>query len=116
MDMTVKAFDNQRLFDLVRYMRHELRDAGLVTEGELGWLIEQGSSSARRLEDYDKLHERLKRLDKIEAALADKTRELEEAEAALRVAPDLFIRSDDEWCMSEWKKFHAVRRVLGEKA
>ncbi len=49
---------NQRLYDLVRYQRHELQDAGLITEQEMADLILSGSSSARRLEDYDRLHAR----------------------------------------------------------
>lgn len=45
----------QRMFDLVRYQRHELHDAGLLTDQEFGDLIAQGSGSARRLENYDRL-------------------------------------------------------------
>lgn len=64
---------SKRLLDLVRYMRSELHQAGLITDDELVWLLTaadegkmgQGSISARRLEDYDKLRARL---DKFESA------------------------------------------------
>ena len=55
LNMKVRAFDNQRLFDLVRYCRHRPHEYWLITDGELGWLVEQSSSSARRLEDNDAL-------------------------------------------------------------
>lgn len=50
---------NQRLFDLVRHQRHDLHDAGLITDEELADLITAGSSSARRLEDYDRVRARI---------------------------------------------------------
>lgn len=58
-----------RLFDLVRYMRSELLNAGLITEDEYAWLAHTspmaaspkgGSPSRERLEDYDALRARLK--------------------------------------------------------
>jgi hypothetical protein len=57
----------RRLFDLVRYMRSELQDAGLITMGEWTWLTTgatpdvpgAGSPSRKRLEEYDELAARL---------------------------------------------------------
>lgn len=43
---------NQRLFDLVRYMRTELHVAGLITDDEYAELA-QAHDAVRRLEDYD---------------------------------------------------------------
>jgi len=61
---------NVRLFDLVRYMRSELHEAELITEQEYGWLCAeapmakgQGSPSPRRLEDYDEIRARMKRME-----------------------------------------------------
>lgn len=55
---------HKRLFDLVRYARSPLHDAGLVTDEEYAWLClaestGDGSPSARRLEDYDELKRKL---------------------------------------------------------
>lgn len=50
---------NQRLYDLVRYQRHALHDSGLLTDEEFASLVLSGASSARRLEDYDKVRRRL---------------------------------------------------------
>lgn len=58
---------NKRQLDLVRYMRAELHQSGLITDEEFTWLLTaadegklgQGSISARRLEDYDQLRARL---------------------------------------------------------
>lgn len=59
-----------RLFDLVRYMRSELHEAGLITDREYGWLCSeapmakgQGSPSPRRLEDYDEIRAKMKRME-----------------------------------------------------
>jgi len=43
---------NQRLFDLVRYMRGELFDKGLITMEEFNVLVVE-HSAVKRLEDYD---------------------------------------------------------------
>lgn len=43
---------NQRLFDLVRYMRTELHVAGLITDDEYAALAQEHAAVAR-LEDYD---------------------------------------------------------------
>lgn len=56
----VKA-ENERLYDLVRYQRHELHTAGLITNEEYADLLENGSTgpgathqgSVARLEGYD---------------------------------------------------------------
>ena len=65
---------NQRLFDLVRYMRSELHQAGLITEDEYMWLCLEapmargpGSPSPRRLEDYDVLRARLDEMEREQA-------------------------------------------------
>jgi hypothetical protein len=61
---------NVRLFDLVRYMRSELHEADLITDQEYGWLCAeapmakgQGSPSPRRLEDYDEIRAKTKRME-----------------------------------------------------
>lgn len=43
---------NQRMFDLVRFMRGELFEAGLITHDEYA-LLAQEHSAVKRLEDYD---------------------------------------------------------------
>ncbi len=64
---------NVRLFDLVRYCRAELHEEGLIDDKEYAWICAEasmnkspsgGSASARRLEDYDELKDRIKRLEK----------------------------------------------------
>lgn len=58
---------DQRLWDLVRYMRSELLDAKLITREEFAALLNyetadapgQGSPSPRRLESYDAMRKRL---------------------------------------------------------
>ncbi len=66
---------NVRLFDLVRFMRSELHEAELITDQEYGWLCAeapmakgQGSPSPRRLEGYDEIRAKMKRM---EAALSE---------------------------------------------
>lgn len=61
---------HRRLFDLVRYMRSELHEAELIDEDEYAWLCSEaelakgsGSPSPRRLEDYDVLKDRMKRME-----------------------------------------------------
>jgi hypothetical protein len=53
---------NERLFDLVRYMRVELHEEGLITDREYAWLASEAppsigleSPSPRRLENYDEM-------------------------------------------------------------
>ncbi len=53
---------NKRLFDLVRYQRSELLEAGLITDDEYLYILADaplaqgaGSPSPRRLEDYDQV-------------------------------------------------------------
>jgi len=55
-----------RLFDLVRFQRMELLESELITSEEYDWLAHgcklakgQGSPSPRRLEDYDRIRERM---------------------------------------------------------
>ena len=66
---------NRRLFDLVRVMRSELHEADLISDEEYSWLLSEapmakrsGSPSPRRLEDYDDMRARMKRM---ESALKD---------------------------------------------
>ena len=61
---------NVRLFDLVRFMRSELHEAELITDQEYGWLCAeapmakgQGSPSPRRLEDYDEIRAKMRRME-----------------------------------------------------
>jgi hypothetical protein len=61
--------ENERLRDLVRYCRHQLHEENLITDEEFAALVEVGSESARRLENYDamlaqieELHAELKTL------------------------------------------------------
>lgn len=61
----VKRRSVQRLYDLVRYARGYLFDAGLLTPAEYAALVQTGADSARRLESYDELRAR------VEKALAD---------------------------------------------
>lgn len=70
------VFDNVRLYDLVRYQRHELFDAGLITIEEWTALAVTGADSARRLEDYDQLRKRLIQAESTRtAAQAEATRQ-----------------------------------------
>jgi hypothetical protein len=62
---------NKRLFDLVRYQRSELLQAGLITEDEYLYLLADaplakggGSPSPRRLEDYDEIRAKMKSMEK----------------------------------------------------
>ena len=43
----------ERLLDLVRYMRIELHDAGLITDDEYVALATMGPESVQRLQTYD---------------------------------------------------------------
>lgn len=60
---------NQRLRDLVRYMRGELHDAGLITREEYTDLLSNTPGAVKRLEDYDAAVERV-RAEARRAALA----------------------------------------------
>lgn len=55
-----------RLFDLVRFSRGFLHEAGLITDSEYAWLVAEadlakgeGSPSPRRLESYDEVRQKL---------------------------------------------------------
>lgn len=63
---------SERLFDLVRYMRSELHEGGLITDQEYAWLCAGdpmatsptvGSPSAQRLEEYGEMVDRIKQLE-----------------------------------------------------
>lgn len=66
--MTKPAFTNAyaRMWDLVRYKRSDLLDDGLITREEYACLVaaedDPGSPSARRLESYDEMRQRIKTL------------------------------------------------------
>jgi len=59
---------HDRLWDLIRYQRGELLEAGLISQQEYADLVNRGSVSARRLESYDDL---AARLSEVEAAGAE---------------------------------------------
>lgn len=44
---------NQRMWDLIRYQRAELHEAGLITDDEYAELAKD-HAAVKRLEDYDK--------------------------------------------------------------
>lgn len=65
--------NNQRLLDLVRYSRAELHEDGLISDQEYADLVEVGSISARRLEDYDEIKQSIIDLLKfVDFAIYDK--------------------------------------------
>jgi hypothetical protein len=69
---TTASFDNVRLFDLVRYMRAELHDEGLITDSEYV-AIEMEKGSVKRLEDYDNAQSELSALRKeLEGAIRER--------------------------------------------
>lgn len=80
---------NVRLFDLVRYMRSELHEAGLITDQEYDWLCSSpmacspkgGSPSSERLEDYDEIRAKM---IAVAAERDSLRRENEELKARLR--------------------------------
>ena len=72
MDPEITAINtHKRLFDLVRYSRGSLHEEGLITDEEYAWLCSEaplakgrGSPSPRRLEDYDELIAKSRRMEK----------------------------------------------------
>ena len=64
--------DNQRLIDLVRYQRHALQEAGLISNEEYAALVAVGSQAARRLESYDEVRARIDGLMTALAACRDR--------------------------------------------
>lgn len=75
-----------RLFDLVRYQRAELHEAGLITDAEYAWLCAEapmskspkgGSPSRQRLEDYDELRAKLTTTETHAKSLEGRVKELE---------------------------------------
>lgn len=57
----MNALTESRLFDLVRYQRHALHEADLITDDEYTFLLQEGSEngSVERLESYDQIQARL---------------------------------------------------------
>lgn len=53
-----KTIPNQRLFDLIRYCRHELHEQKLITDDEYTALAME-AGALDRLEDYYELRQRL---------------------------------------------------------
>lgn len=47
--------ETERLYDLVRYQRAELHEAGLITDEEYGAMMSDKGASRKRLETYDNL-------------------------------------------------------------
>lgn len=74
--------DNLRLFDLVRYDRHSLFNANLITPGEFNGLLvdERAGESVKRLGNYDQMQTRIRELEATGiTALSDRVKALEEA-------------------------------------
>lgn len=65
--------ETERLYDLVRYQRAELHEAGLITDEEYAAMMSDKGASRKRLEAYDDLR----------TALAAKERENGELKAKL---------------------------------
>lgn len=61
----LKAFPDARLIDLVRYCRAVLHEDGLITDEEYAELVKVGSESARRLETYDELRNKIDLMEKL---------------------------------------------------
>lgn len=66
--------ESQRLFDLVRDARSYLHELSLISDAEYVWLCADapmarssigGSPSARRLEDYTEMRDRIAELEKV---------------------------------------------------
>jgi predicted nucleic acid-binding Zn-ribbon protein len=68
----------ERLFDLVRYQRAELHEAGLITDDEYAKLA-SAQGSVQRLEGYDALRAECERLRAEVASLKQEREEVEEA-------------------------------------
>lgn len=57
-ELKERAAKNQRMFDLVRYMRGSLHEEGLLSDQEYSDICEWGADAARRLETYDVMRKR----------------------------------------------------------
>lgn len=84
---------NKRLFDLVRYQRSELLEAGLITEDEYLYILSDaplakggGSPSPRRLEDYDQV--KASYMEALELCERSKNTAVNKWVARLKVAED----------------------------
>jgi len=57
----MSEFTNERLLDLVRYMRFPLYEAGVITDEEYAALVADSESGQRvaRIEEWDTLRKRL---------------------------------------------------------
>jgi hypothetical protein len=53
------VLDSIRLFDLVRFQRHQLHTEGLITDDELAALVSGSPGAVARLESYDEIRARL---------------------------------------------------------
>lgn len=79
----VGTLEESRLYDLVRFCRHDLHTAKLITNEEYAWLAmaategkpNQGSLSAQRLATYDELRAEVARLTEALRSLRDDMRE-----------------------------------------
>ncbi len=102
--------DKARLFDLVRYARGYLHDAGLITDEEFSEILTTDSiNSVKRLESYDEVQA------KLAAAKADVARLTDERDRALAGAR----ASDDERAQAVESMREAtaeVERLKGEIA
>lgn len=84
---------NKRLFDLVRFQRSELLEAGLITEDEYLYILSDaplakggGSPSPRRLEDYDQV--KASYMEALELCERSKNTAVNKWVARLKVAED----------------------------
>jgi predicted nuclease with TOPRIM domain len=57
--MSKPILDSIRLFDLVRFQRHQLHDEGLITNEEYSALVSGAPGAVSRLESYDEIRSRL---------------------------------------------------------
>jgi hypothetical protein len=55
--------DNQRQIDLLRYARHLLHDAELISNEEYAWLLSEQPGAVGRLERYDASRIRINELN-----------------------------------------------------
>lgn len=89
--MSDSRFPPERAYDLLRYARHYLADEGLISQDELHALILAPSSSARRLESYDEMRQKIAELKAKVAAQAKEIAALREDYRKLRILAALRV-------------------------
>ena len=97
---TPSPFTNQRLFDLVRQQRIELRDAELISDEEYLELAKEHAAVAR-LENYGDLRERIRTL---EAERSEDTKRLDwlERQCPVSICRVLDLRNDKTNTVTTW--------------